>query len=77
MFADNDLKETFEKLRNEDEKLFKEIENALDKIRQNAFFGRNVRKNLIPKELKDKYKIDNLWVYNLSKDWRLFYAITK
>lgn len=45
IFADNDLKETFEKLEETDERLFKEIENALNTIKQNAFFGRNVKKN--------------------------------
>jgi len=76
IFTNNDLKEAFENLKSQDERLFKEIENALVKIRQDAFFGRNVKKNLIPKELKDKYGIDNLWIYNLRKDWRLFYSIT-
>ena len=60
----------------EDERLFKEIENALNTIKQNAFFGRNVKKKLIPKELIQKYMISNLWIYNLRKDWRLLYTIT-
>ncbi len=76
IFADNDLKEAFERLKDEDERLFKEIENALNKIRQDAFFGRNVKKNLIPKELIQRYNINNLWIYNLRKDWRLLYTIT-
>ena len=76
IFVDKELKEAFEKLKIEDERLFKEIENALNTIKQNAFFGRNVKKKLIPKELIQKYKISNLWIYNLRKDWRLLYTIT-
>jgi len=76
IFADINLKEAFEKLRLEDSRLFKEIENALSTIKQNAFVGRNVKKELIPKSLIQKYKIDNLWIYNLRKDWRLLYTIT-
>ncbi len=76
IFADEELKKTFENLKLEDERLYKEIEEALKTIKQNAFFGRNVKKKLIPKELIKKYEIDNLWIYNLRKDWRLLYTIT-
>ena len=75
-FADKELKNTFEKLKTEDEMLFKEIENALESIKKDVFFGRNVKKKLIPKELIKKYEIDNLWIYNLRKDWRLLYSVT-
>ena len=76
IFADKDLKEVFEKLKTEDERLFREIENALSMIKRNVFFGRNVKKKLIPKELVKKYEIDNLWIYNLRRDWRMLYTIT-
>ena len=76
IFKDAELKETFEKLKRDDERLFKEISNALSSIKQNVFVGRNVKKKLIPKEFKQKYNIDNLWIYNLRKDWRLLYSIT-
>ena len=39
------------------------------------FCGRSVKKKLIPKNLIKKYKLDNLWIYNLRKDWRLLYSI--
>ena len=55
IFADKELKEAFEGLKESDKRLYKEIENALNAIRQNAFFGRNVKKKLIPKELIQKY----------------------
>jgi len=76
IFVDEELKKAFENLKFEDERLYKEIEEAFNAIKQNAFFGRNVRKKLIPKELIQKYEIDNLWIYNLRKDWRLLYTIT-
>ena len=76
IFADEELKEAFESLKSENERLYKEIGNALLAIQQNAFFGRNMKKELIPKELVQKYKIDNLWIYNLRKDWRLIYTLT-
>lgn len=76
IFSDINLKEAFEKLRLEDSRLFKEIEHALNTIKQNAFAGRNVKKEIIPKSLIQKYDIDNLWIYNLRKDWRLLYTIT-
>ena len=76
IFANEELKEVFENLEETDKRLYKEIETALDSIKQNAFFGRNVKKKLIPKELIRKYSIDNLWIYNLRKDWRLLYTIT-
>ena len=49
IFANKKLKETLENLKYEDKRLFKEIENALKLIKNNAFFGRNVRKNLFQK----------------------------
>lgn len=74
-FLDKELKESFESLKEEDERLYKEIVRALESIRNNAFYGRNVKKELIPKEFKQKYGVDNLWIYNLRKDWRLLYSL--
>jgi len=75
VFSDDKLKQSFEELKDKDERLFKEIEGALSEIKNNAFVGRNVKKNLIPKIYSKKYNIDNLWIYNLRKDWRLLYTI--
>jgi len=74
-FVDIDLKNSFEELSNSDPRLHKEIEKALTDISHNAFFGRNVKKELIPKEFKQKYGVDNLWIYNLRKDWRLIHSV--
>ena len=72
IFADEDLKKAFDILKTENERLYKEICNALDAIKQNAFFGRNVKKDLIPKEIVKKYAIDNLWIYNITKPFGFF-----
>jgi Txe/YoeB family toxin of Txe-Axe toxin-antitoxin module len=74
-FVDISLKVAFDNLKESDERLHKEIEKALTDIKLNAFCGRNVRKKLIPKELSKKYNLNNLWIYNLRKDWRLLYTI--
>jgi len=47
----------------------------LNDICKNYSVGRNVRKKLIPKSLIQKYGINNLWIYNLRKDWRLLYSV--
>ncbi|MBT4165470.1 hypothetical protein HOE04_00340 [archaeon] len=74
-FSDLKLKEAFENLKESDERLYKEIDRALGEISNNGFYGRQVKKKLIPKELIIKYNINNLWIYNLRKDWRLLYSI--
>ena len=75
VFSNKQLKEAFETLKNSDKELYKKLEKARNDISQNAFCGRNVKKKLIPKSLIQKYNINNLWIYNLSKGWRLLYTI--
>jgi Txe/YoeB family toxin of Txe-Axe toxin-antitoxin module len=74
-FVDEKLKLAFNEIEKSDPRLHKEIEKAFRDICQNAFCGRNVKKELIPKEFINKYGIKNLWIYNLRIDWRLFYSI--
>jgi len=75
IFKDEELKNTFEELIDNDERLHKEIEKALNEICRDFSCGRNVKKKLIPKDLIKKYGINNLWIYNLRKDWRLLYSV--
>lgn len=75
-FSDLKLKEAFEKLKEVDADLYEQIDKATDEIMKNVFCGRNVKKKLIPKELKQKYEIDNLWIYNLRSGWRLLYSVS-
>lgn len=76
-FSDVKLKEAFESLKETDARLHKEISKALTDIETNIFTGRNVKKKIIPKEYAKKYKIDNMRICNLRKDWRLFYTVGK
>jgi len=69
------LKNALGEIKTSDPRLYKEIEKALKDIRENMHCGRNVKKKLIPKELIKKHSINNLWIYNLRKDWRLLYSI--
>ncbi|MBU3923912.1 MAG: hypothetical protein KJ592_03270 [Nanoarchaeota archaeon] len=47
------------------------IKNKIDLIKQNPFYGDNIRKDLIPK----KYKVPNLWRVELTNYWRRLYTI--
>ena len=75
-FSDLKLKESFARLGRDDKELYKQIDKAVENIRRNVFCGRNVKKNLIPKELRKKYKLNNLWIYNLPSAWRLLYSVS-
>jgi len=75
VFVDKELEDAFNSL-SEKDPLKKALERAIEDIYENAFCGRNVIKKLIPKELIQKYSINNLWIYNLPSAWRLIYSIT-
>lgn len=74
-FVDEKLKEAFEQTKEVDPRLYKELERAFNSITSDAFFGRRVKKELIPKELIKKYSLTNLFIYNLSSSWRLIYSL--
>lgn len=74
IFIDDDLEEAFNSL-SEKDSLKRALKRAIKDIQDNVFCGRNVKKKLIPRKLIEKYKIDNLWVYNLPSAWRLLYSI--
>ena len=75
IFVDEKLKEAFYLLKKSDKRLYKEISRALVNIKNNVWIGRNVKKKLIPINIVQKFKINNLWKYNLPSAWRLFYTI--
>ena len=58
-----------------DKEFYEELQKALKVINKNVFCCRNVRKKLIPKKLIQKYRINNLWIYNLRNGWRLLYSV--
>ena len=41
-----------------------------------CFCWQKCKKEIDPKSLIQKYKINNLWIYNLPSSWRLLYSIT-
>ena len=56
-FAEDKLKESFEKLKDsktEDKKLYEWINRALDDLEENAFCGIRIQKRLIPKIYTEK-----------------------
>ena len=77
-FADKRIQKAFYELEKGDaqkRELFKVINQALDKIEDNAFSGIQIPKKLIPTYYIQKYKAKNLWKYDLPDGWRLIYSI--
>ncbi len=77
MFASQKVKEDYEKLKNSQEyaDLFKFVSRALVDIERDHHCGIQMQRNLIPREYIRKYKIDNLWKYDLPGAWRLLYSV--
>lgn len=75
VFADDKIEKEYNNL-SEDDIIKKWINRAKEDIKKNAFCGIPIPKRLIPKEYVQKYKIKNLWKYDLPDGWRLVYSIT-
>ena len=77
IFADENIEKEFDKLKNVKEKQFYEqLMNAFRNLKENAFCGTQIPKNLIPKEYIKKFgDMTNLWKYNLPDAWRLIYTV--
>ena len=75
VFVDEELEEAFNQL-NESDKIKKALIKAIKDLEEEAFVGRNVKKKLIPKQLVQKYNLNNLWIYNLPSAWRMIYSLT-
>jgi Txe/YoeB family toxin of Txe-Axe toxin-antitoxin module len=74
IFATESLEKSFNNLEGSDE-LKKFLIRAIKDLEKNAFSGIQIPKRLIPKEYIQKYKINNLWKYNLPNGWRLIYSV--
>ncbi len=77
-FIDEPARQAFSPLasgKTEDKDLSRELKIAFDAIALDAFCGIQVPKRLIPKSYLSKYQLDNLWIYNFHKSWRLMYTI--
>jgi len=75
IFVDESLENIFNNL-SEKDPLKKALTKAIRDIKEDCYCGRQVKKKLIPKEFILKYKINNLWIYNLPSSWRLLYSLT-
>lgn len=75
VFISNELEKDFNELK-EDNSIKKGIIRAIEDLKENAFAGIQIPKRLFPKEYILKYKINNLWKYDLPNGWRLIYTIT-
>ncbi|MBS3094237.1 hypothetical protein J4474_01090 [Candidatus Pacearchaeota archaeon] len=73
-FIDEKTENAFDSLSEEDW-LKKSIRKAIANLKENAFCGEKIRKELIPKEYIKKYNIDNLFWYPLPNGWRLVYSV--
>ena len=76
VFADEDLEKAFNSLP-ESDPIKKAIRRAFTNLKENAFCGERIRKELIPKTFIQKYKIDNLLWYPLPAGWWLVYSIVR
>lgn len=76
-FIDQEVREEYDKAREENPQLFRFLERATNDLKENPLCGTKIPKNLWPKEYVRKYSIDNLWKYDLPNAWRLIYTISK
>ena len=51
--------------------LLRSIKNKINLIKENPFYGDNIKKQLIPKI----YNVPNLWRVEISNYWRMLYTI--
>lgn len=75
IFINDELEQAFNSLSDKDP-IKKALIRAIKTIKEDCQLGRNVKKELIPKQLINKYNITNLRIYNLPSAWRLLYTIT-
>lgn len=77
-FIDNKVKKAYyalEQGRGDEKQIFVFITRAIRDIERNRTVGENIPKRLIPKYYIVKYKLDNLWWYELPNGWRLLYTL--
>ena len=51
------------------------INRLFEVIVNNPFYGENAKKDLIPKEYRQKYDADNLFIADLPDYWRMIYTL--
>ena len=55
--------------------LLNAINRLFDIIVNNPFYGENAKKDLIPKEYRQRYDADNLFIADLPDYWRMIYTL--
>ena len=79
--AFNDLNKVVGELRSQgitsskDITLLSAINRIFDIIVNNPFYGENAKKDLIPKQYRQKYDADNLFIVDLPDFWRMIYTL--
>ena len=71
IFSDEDLKEKFDELGDNDP-IKKALVRVIGHLKEDAFAGRLVKKELIPEKYKGH---KNLLIYNLPSVWRMLYTV--
>ena len=77
-FINKKLETNFEFLKEgkfQDKQLYEFIDRAIRDLKKNPTCGIKIPKKLWPKEYIKKFKITNLWKYDLPNGWRLIYII--
>lgn len=77
-FIDVKLSRAFDELKSgkfEDKQLAVEINDAMDRLKENPLLGIRIERRLWPKEYVIRYGIDNLRKYDLRNGWRLLYTL--
>ena len=71
-------KESYLKLKKQSDKeaksILKSIERVIELLKQNPQFGNPIKKSLIPEQFRQQ-GIQNLYRVELSKFWRMLYAL--
>lgn len=55
--------------------LYKALNKAFDALKENPYCGILIPKKFWPEEYVKKYRIKNLWKYNLPDGWRMTYTV--
>ncbi len=56
-------------------RLMKEVEEALDVLRENIFSGEKIKEKRWPRRYAQKYGIRNLYRYGLASGYRITYTL--
>lgn len=75
VLADTKLEAVLAKTKKDEPGLYKFLDRAFDDLKKDPACGIQIPFRLIPKYYIEKYKINNLWKYNLPNAWRLMYSI--